>query len=158
VEPRLIALKLFLDALAVPASVGTLDDRKTIQKGIYLGQRLGVDLGYRFGWYRMGPYSPMLTKDYFRLWDALVAKNDDFKRYTLRDGDRLVNARSALQKPSAVHLNQSEWLELLASLDYLREVSRLTSTEVLDVLATQKPTLVPFVDQADAGLKALDLT
>lgn len=59
-DSNLIALKLFLDDLGVSADIETIDDRKRVQKAVYLGQAAGADLGYRFGWYLLGPYSPSL--------------------------------------------------------------------------------------------------
>ena len=72
-ENKLIALKVLLDQLGVPDSIETIDDRKRVQKAVYLGQLSGVDLGYRFGWYVFGPYSPALTKDYYSLAEAIAS-------------------------------------------------------------------------------------
>ena len=33
-EPKLVALKLFLDELEIPASIETIDDRKKVQKAV----------------------------------------------------------------------------------------------------------------------------
>ncbi len=55
-ETKLLVLKLFLGALGIDDSIETVDDRKRVQKAVYLGQLSGIDLGYRYGWYRMGPY------------------------------------------------------------------------------------------------------
>ncbi len=49
-EARQIVLKLFLSTLGVPADIDTVNDRKRVQKAVYIGQLTGVDLGYRFGW------------------------------------------------------------------------------------------------------------
>ena len=56
-DAKLITLRLFLDALGQSVDIETVDDRKRVQKAVYLGQLSGVDLGYRFSWYVMGPYS-----------------------------------------------------------------------------------------------------
>jgi len=43
------------------------DSRLILQKTIYLAQTIfGIDLGYSFGWYIYGPYSPDLTYEAFR--------------------------------------------------------------------------------------------
>src|SRR5690349_17229058 len=70
-ERKLIALKRILEELGVPADIDTVDDRKRIQKAIYLAQLPGIDLGYSFSWYVKGPYSPALTRDYYSLSEAL---------------------------------------------------------------------------------------
>ena len=62
-----INLKLFLDALEISSEISTLEDRKRVQKAVYIGQEAGVDLGYSYGWYLLGPYSPELTQNYFTL-------------------------------------------------------------------------------------------
>ncbi|HEY6236176.1 MAG TPA: hypothetical protein VIW69_13840, partial [Candidatus Elarobacter sp.] len=51
-------------ALDIPLRVDTLDERKALQKAIYLAQEIGVDLGYMYGWHQMGPYSSQLAEDY----------------------------------------------------------------------------------------------
>jgi len=60
---RQIALKLVLDALGVPATMTSFDERLALQKTIYLAQQVGVPLGYQFSWYLRGPYSKDLTSD-----------------------------------------------------------------------------------------------
>ena len=79
-----IALKLFWMNPGIPCDIDTLDDRKLIQKAVYLGQLSGVDLGYRFGWYIRGPYSTSLTRDYFSLAQALGSKDDAWKNLNLK--------------------------------------------------------------------------
>ncbi|HZZ71301.1 MAG TPA: hypothetical protein VFE24_03555, partial [Pirellulales bacterium] len=60
-NPNSIAIKLMLDELGIPETIATVDDRKRVQKAVYLGQRAGMNLGYRFGWYVRGPYSSALA-------------------------------------------------------------------------------------------------
>ena len=85
-EQKLIALKMFLDALGVPETIDTIDDRKRVQKAVYLGQLSGIDLGYRFGWYLKGPYSPALTRDYFGLAEAIGLGDDEYRGRTFSTG------------------------------------------------------------------------
>src|SRR5262245_4220988 len=87
-ESTKIALKLLLDSIGVPADVGKLEGRKLIQKAVYLGQRAGVDLGYRFGWYLMGPYSPDLARDYYVLDTELRTGSKDYENHTLSNRAR----------------------------------------------------------------------
>jgi len=60
---RQIALKIVLDALGIPVSMSSFDERLALQKAIYLAQQMGVNLGYQFSWYLRGPYSKDLTSD-----------------------------------------------------------------------------------------------
>ena len=143
-DSRLLALKLFLSELGIPREIETLDDRKKVQKAIYLGQRAGVDLGYRFGWYLMGPYSPALTRDYYALSEALElgegAEEGKVLHRSIRD--RLGRIRPILCVPEDTNLEQSDWLELLASYHFLRSVRRLSDDEAVQLLKEQKPKLV----------------
>lgn len=41
-----------------------------VQAAVYIGKVAGVDLGYRYGWYVYGPYSPSLHEDLVKLWPA----------------------------------------------------------------------------------------
>jgi hypothetical protein len=153
-EGKLLALKLFLDALSVPAEIATVEDRKKVQKAVYLGQLTGVDLGYRFGWYLMGPYSPSLTRDYYQLSEELETEGSDYDGKQLRAPMRTKLSRitSLLLTPSGVPLHQADWLELVASYDYLRRVSGYSHEKAVDVLNSQKPGLVAFVDRARDAL------
>lgn len=41
--------------------------RLILQKTIYLMKQFGPNIGYHFGWYLRGPYSPSLTRDAYTL-------------------------------------------------------------------------------------------
>lgn len=158
-EARLIALKLVLDALDIPNTIDTIDDRKRVQKAVYLGQLAGVKLGYRFGWYLKGPYSPDLTKDYYSLEEAIIMGDRDYERTILQQPllDRLKQVRPLLDVPENVSLLQEDWLELVSSLHYLRKISNQSKEEANRTLREQKPNLVKYVSQAEEKLKEVKL-
>ncbi len=118
-----INLKLFLDALGISSEISTLEDRKRVQKAVYIGQEAGVDLGYSYGWYLLGPYSPELTQDYFTLNDDMMTGDEDYSRYKLVGPllNKLDNVKSLMEVPQKVNLPQEDWLELVASIMYLME-------------------------------------
>jgi len=149
-----IALKLFLDELGIPFDIETLDDRKRVQKAVYLGQLSGVDLGYRFGWYVMGPYCPSLTRDYFPLAESLASGDNDWEGKSLKQTvkEKMSRIRSLMVPPEDVDLSQENWLELVASLDFLRRVSELDDAEALEVLRKKKSHVFAFVEQAKKAL------
>jgi uncharacterized protein YwgA len=154
-----IALKLFLDELGVPPEVGTIDDRKRVQKAVYLGQLSGVDLGYRFGWYIMGPYCPSLTRDYFPLAESLASGDNEWEGKSLKKTvkDKLSRIKPLMTPPKGVDLSDENWLELIASLHFLRKVSKFDEPEALKVLKKEKAHVVGYVEQGkmaliDAGL------
>lgn len=52
-HPSLIVLDLFLQALGIDireVDLSNPEERKRIQRTVYLAQLTGVDLGYRFQW------------------------------------------------------------------------------------------------------------
>jgi uncharacterized protein YwgA len=156
---NIVALKVVLDALGESSDISSLDDRKRIQKAIYLGQRTGVDLGYRFGWYIRGPYSTSLARDYYQLADELQVRERDFEGKKLRsDAATKLQALAPLfQPPPNFKLDKEDWLELLASWDYLRTVSRQDAEKARATIHEEKPRLAPYIDEAAAALKRYKL-
>lgn len=153
-EPRLAALKLFLAELGISETIHTVDDRKRVQKAVYLGQLTGVDLSYRFGWYRMGPYSPALTRDYYSLAEADEPGNGQLARKGFSESvrRRLQSIQPILQPPPEIPLPQEDWLELISSLHFLRKISGFDRSQSLDVLHREKPRLAAFADVAEKKL------
>jgi uncharacterized protein YwgA len=115
-----IGLKLTLDALKLPLSLGTFDERLVLQKTIYLCQAAGVDLGYHFGWYLKGPYSPTLTSDAFALRSELARDREATKIFSLDTNfvEKLRILKSLLNAETTARLARK--LELLASVHFLR--------------------------------------
>ena len=153
-DTSLTVLKLTLDALKVDASITTVDDRKRVQKAIYLAQAQGLDLGYRYGWYIMGPYCPGLTQDYFKLHNEIEINSDAFSEKKLRpDVREKLNSIANLFNPPASFLgNRESWLELLASVHFLRRSSRKEDSEAREVMNRQKPTISSYYDLAISQL------
>ena len=119
-----VVLKLLLDAIGQPLKLDTFDDRFMIQKKTYLTQLTGIDLAYRFGWYLRGPYSRELTRDAFRLKEQLELGEEDYKGEQLSPAAAKRVARASQiwdKRPSGIA--ESDWLELLASLHYLKHIA-----------------------------------
>lgn len=156
---RQIALKLMLKDLGVDGSIDTQDDRKRVQKAVYLGQVAGADLGYRFSWYLMGPYSPSLTRDYYDLAESaeLEEAPEEGKQLKAALRQPLLGVKSLLNPPKDFKSDQSDWLELLASYHYLRKVSGKSRSEANDVLAREKKHLVDYADLAREKLREYNL-
>ncbi len=55
-------LRVIFEHLKADLSVKDFHSRLSLQKTVYLIQLAGIDLGYRFSWYRHGPYSRELPK------------------------------------------------------------------------------------------------
>lgn len=153
-EARLTALKLFLEELGVPSDIKTIADRKRVQKAVYLGQLTGVDLGYRFSWYLMGPYSTSLTQDYYELAEAIDLGDKDFENKKLKSSvkEKLSKIIPIFQKPANVTLDDQDWLELVASLRYLRSVSQYDNEKAKEIIKDNKPHLKDFIPDAESIL------
>lgn len=156
-ESRLAVLKLFLDALDVPADISSMAGRKSIQKAVYLGQRAGIDLGYRFGWYIRGPYSPPLATAYYELAEAVAAGEQPGRELRNDLRDRLAPVRDALRLPADVGLTGDDWMELLASLHYLEKVRGLDFAVARETISKEKNRLLPYVERAQGALDAAGL-
>lgn len=156
---KLVALKLFLDELGIESNIDTVDDRKRVQKAVYLGQIAQVDLGYRFGWYLRGPYSTGLTKDYYALADVINSGEFDAggKALMPKLREQLVKIRPLLDLPPDVTLSQEDWLELLASLHFLRCVSKFEREEADKRILREKPHLHAFLAEAESQLQRYGL-
>ena len=136
-----------------------MDDRKRVQKAVYLGQAAGVSLGYHFSWYLMGPYSTPLARDYYQLSEQLDARANFGAGTELKHPiqERLNALDPVLDPPGDIGLDQADWLELLASYHFLRVRSALTESSTLGQLRKEKPSLVKFAARAEAALKEYEL-
>lgn len=152
-----LRLKLLLDRLNISSDISTLDDRKRVQKAVYLAQKSGVDLGYQYGWYLMGPYSPELTQDYFILQNDILKGDSMYKEYTLIEelNMKLDSIKELTLPPPDVPLSQADWLELLASTDYL--LNTKDEPESREYLEHKKPHLVRYFDEALYALRRYHL-
>ena len=154
-EARLLVIKKVLDSLEIPTSIAQVSDRIRLQKAIYLAQRVGVELGYVYGWYRRGPYSPKLTQDYFQLQDALALDDPQSLTGELVEEavTRLRTLEPLMKVPEGVDLKDHLWLELVASVDYLNHISKVSPEEADRILSTEKSRLVQYAGIARTKLK-----
>lgn len=159
-EKKLRALKLVLDELDIPHEIATFRDRKRVQKAIYLAQVGGADLGYRYNWYVHGPYSPSLTRDYFRLEEALAAEEASVPRARLHPkfAQLLEKVKPTLESRAA-EFSQEDWLELLASVHYQMDVLGRSTEATREYLEghSSKQRLVSAFEQAIEILKEIGL-
>ena len=158
-EMKLVLLKLFLDKLGIDPEIDTFDKRKKIQKAVYLGQLSDVDLSYRFGWYLKGPYSPSLAEDYYHLADELEIGDESYEEYQFKKSlsDRLEKVQPLIDKPEEFKLENVDWLELVASYDYLGRVRKLSDEKADKVLEKEKPDLYEYRELAKRKLKEIPL-
>lgn len=128
-----IALYLTLNALGVPVKVKTFPNRLAIQKGIYLAQECGINLGYFFRWYLHGPYSPSLSRDAYEVVDTMDEIKQEASTYSL-DKISLVKLKKIKQsiKPTDQEKLARE-LELLGSVRYLQTRFNMSGKSIADV-------------------------
>lgn len=151
-ENKQIVLKLILDELGMGSSITTIDDRKRVQKAIYLSQIFGVNLGYRFSFYLMGPYSTSLTQDYYKLNEAIKLGDESYKGKILKDelSSSLESIKLLLRLPSELSdkITPTDWLEVIASLDYLLRVSKLDKDKAFEYMRRAKPKFSDYLGDA----------
>lgn len=159
-----ILLKLVLDEIGLGSlEIGEFSSRKILQKKIYLLQLTGIDLGYRYNWYLYGPYCPALTSDTFSLRDE-IKYDQEFDDYQLNSKtmDRLGILAKIIYLPDNPTTNEPEWLELLASLHYLKHIAYWPSKnnpqfeEVFEKLTESKPHFADRENLAKVAWKRLD--
>jgi uncharacterized protein YwgA len=158
VEKVEIRLKLLLDKLGISSDIKTVGDRKKVQKAVFLSQRAGVDFGYSYGWYLMGPYSPELTKDYFSLNEKMQSGEDEYEKYKLSTSlsEILGKIKPMMQVPNNVSLPQEDWLELVASIVYWNTNGR-NMDQTKSLLEEPKAHLMPYFNIGVEKLKEYDL-
>ena len=158
-EKSLITLKLVLDELGINSTIETIDDRKRVQKAVYLGQLSGLDLGYRFGWYLMGPYCPSLTSDYYALKNSLELDDHEYEQYVLKDTQKakIQKIKNVFPVPAGCPLSQENWLELVASYHFLRKISNMPDKETRETIAYKKAHVFAYVDLAEEALRTINL-
>lgn len=147
---RLKALELVLAELEVPLSIDTVDDRLVVQKAVYLAQT-AVPLGYSYGWYLRGPYSPRLAQDYYMY--AQSNRANDINTELKETVKALLRPVKNLIKAKPDHTSLTHWLELLASLHYLRVQRKKSRDEAIDQITATKPHLTSLVDNGSEALQ-----
>lgn len=118
---------------------GLFRDRLLMQKAIYLLERMGVNVNnYGFYWYKHGPYSQSLQDDILRYNPSDDAVS--FTPYALACMDFIRN----LAEEEHDGYSDQEWMECLASIDYISTnllPAEAAFDEVNGILKQEKPHL-----------------
>lgn len=159
-----ILLKLVLDEIGLGnLEIDEFVARKILQKKTYLLQLTGIDLGYRYNWYLQGPYCPALANDTFTLRDEIKYDNE-FDNYELnsKTKSRFDTLSKIVSLPETLETSQAEWLELLASLHYLKHIAYWAGKddpefeEAFEKLGESKPHFRDKNELAEAAWRRLD--
>jgi len=128
-----ILLKLILDEILLgDLELDTFPKRLNLQKRIYLLQVAGLDLRYRYNWYLRGPYCPSLTQEAFLLRDEIDSDEEDYEKHELTNiaKKKIEKAKVIWESPSGVSVEPGMWVELLASLHYLKHIAYWPGNDV----------------------------
>ena len=159
-----ILLKLVLDRIGFEdIEIDNFTKRKILQKKIYLLQLTGVDLGHRYNWYLKGPYCPALANDTFTLREE-IKYDDDFNNYELnsKTKSKFDTLNKIVSLPDTPETSEPEWLELVASLHYLKHIAYWPGKnnpefgEVFEKLTESKPHFADKMELAEVAWKRLD--
>lgn len=156
VEKRLGRLQTAIKLLGADLDLSTFESRLKLQKKVYLLQESGEDLGYSYGWYIHGPYSPGLTRDLFSLQELLHA----LKEKELDVEDQPTNREAFDTAKKLIHALETDreplrQLELVSSLHFLIEhvyPKPNNPTEAIEELNASKPNF-----EKEEATRAFDL-
>ncbi|MCK4796741.1 MAG: hypothetical protein KAT05_05125 [Spirochaetes bacterium] len=130
-----------------PPNMDGFSNRLKYQKIIYLLQASGLSLGYGFNWYVRGPYSPILTNDLYEI-DRSTTLYNDSKDMTFKGHDNIVSKLETFNSVLEENINDSIYLEVLASLHYINKVS-FSGNGDLDTLAIRLLEAKPSLKSVD---------
>jgi len=120
----------------------TTEDRLKLQKTIYLLQAYGLQVGYGFSWYRYGPYSQDLVYDAYKV---LGPEEDKYASETssLKFSTNTLEKFNKFKEICKEILNDPRQLELVASVDFVREnwVPTATKLEFINLFKKYKTSL-----------------
>ena len=142
-DNTLKVLKLIFEALEIEFPTKTLENHSLMQKSLYLVQRMGVDLGYRFKWYESGPFSPVFEDDHLQF---IGNKEKTLELLHPQVKDKLDLVKKLL-KPCG-ELSKREWAQLVASLDYLVKVDGYNFKAAKEIIVKQMPTIAIEAEKA----------
>jgi len=153
---QLPVLHLMFNEVGVASDVSTQNNRIELQKIVCLAQEGGLSLGYSFNWYVRGPYSPSLTSDYYQLCSELEETAAEAGALVLSEPAKLIlsRVRALLDPPQGVTLSRTRWLELLASIAFLRKRYRYSDEQACQKILNDKATLAQYFDSASESLRS----
>ena len=152
-------LSRIIEELEVGPHNDTQERRSSIQRAVYLAQAIGVNLHYPYEMGTNGPYSRDVARDCCVLEEQPPTERAEVNARILREpfATALTTVKNMTQVPSDVTISRHQWMDLLASLHYLRKVQRVDEEQARTWLAKNTPLLTPFSKAAhqtlaDAGL------
>ncbi len=117
--------------MGVHPNLGDFSSRLVMQKTVYLLEKMGVNLGYSYGLYVHGPYSPALTRALYGHKDQVQSLENPAP---LGEAER----KAALKILNATNLKPSQ-LEIAATLAFFRQEQKMTEDDAVRKLKEIKP-------------------
>lgn len=112
------------------------EHRLRTQKFVYLMQTFGIYLGYDFSWYLRGPYCSTLAASAFVLNDVY----DDIPDANTRFENPATQKKfEKFQKFIKGHENENDFLEIAASIHYLKNTCTMNDTGILQKVVDKQP-------------------
>jgi len=137
-------LSRVLDILGIgEPQMGDFDSRLKLQKIVYLLQASGLSLGYGYNWYVRGPYSPSLTKTLYKIYENKDVFEQS-KEIRFKNHNNIVNSLTEFKGKLGENINDTLYLEVLASLHYINKVTFSGNVEyeqLKNKLLNAKPSL-----------------
>ncbi|MFY9301595.1 MAG: hypothetical protein WAO91_10465 [Candidatus Nitrosotenuis sp.] len=132
IENKLLAC---FKVVGLDPKMDSFNDRKKMQKMVNLMQEAGVQFPFNFTWYFRGPYSSSLADSLF----AIVRNNiTDEERLSEEEVTKIQNIKNFLGDK----INSADYLELLASLLFLKRRStqvNVTEEDIIEFIKENKP-------------------
>jgi uncharacterized protein YwgA len=127
-DARGAILDLILGRLGLRPTIETFDERKTIQKVVFIVQRAGIPVGYSYRWHISGPYSSELARVYY----SIATNPDGYAQQAagLVLKPEIEKGLQAVRDALGNEIKDPELLEALASALYLRTRDLATLTKV----------------------------
>lgn len=125
--------------------IDTFDGRLILQKTIYLMQAFGLPLGYRFSWYVYGPYSPDLTEEGYEIKE--IYKEIPKLKFVKEEKEKQFKKFIKIFEEKK---NDAYWLELMASIHFLKKVHPYENKQTILKFVEQKQPYIKMEDCEDA--------
>jgi len=120
VDSTILKLKAIFEHLGSSLDIGRFTNRLLIQKTVYFVQEVGIDLGFRYSWYRYGPYCRHLSEAAYKHHDNQDFFNKRAQHFTVTEtGSTMLGKVQQLTDNTPDDMDKPAWLELLASIHFL---------------------------------------
>jgi hypothetical protein len=133
----------------ISPEINSCNDRKRLQKTVYLASTIGINLGFKFKWAQFGPYS----KDLSTICESLNANIQAGNYPSLLPSslnfpaDKIQTLKLFLNLPENLSISQEDWLELLSSILYMSK-NNTSFCDIYSLICQKRKPLAPFYQQA----------